>query len=589
MAGDVRCGWGGFDRDEALRRVLALVALALNLALCVRSPSLRRARAGITAGQPNSGGAGHADDGDDRPSWVAAAHPCFICTVVTAAAVAASPPALPAPAWMRAADIATAMASRPAAERAHKLRSPRTAARLTAEQHHRTTLPPRERAVRRSQIIQRTSGKPRARVATRAGPIRTHRNALSSQARIACVQLHPRSLRLSPTTHATRKTRAEFQRASRRSRSLASPIVTRRSTPPAPGDAGQNLSDLLDESFSAVTTMTTEQIERESGGALGNGGQIGNLLFDKPGITGSTFAPGASRPVIRGLDNFRVRVQENGTSTLDVSEIGEDHAVPVDTLSADRVEVVRGPATLRYGSQAIGGVVSIDNNRIPMPTTPFGLLGTDRRCVHLGRSRRRRLRRLRRPRQGRGDASRRLRQALGRLSHSGRRAAEFERERRRRRDRRQHVLQRRLLRRRADQHALALSHPRHRVGGDQHAHRSRTDETARQGRVSTRTPPSSTPCACGSARPTIAISRRASARTVSTARRRRSAIASRKRASKRSCRPSTTPFGVWTAAPGIQFNHQNLGTAARQARCSRRAKPPPARSICSTSCGFRRR
>ncbi len=156
----------------------------------------------------------------------------------------------------------------------------------------------------------------------------------------------------------------------------ASPIVTRR-TPAASAAAGQpdNLSDLLDESFSAVTTMTTAQIERENGGALANGGSLGNLLFDRPGITGSTFAPGASRPVIRGLDNFRVRVQENGTSTLDVSEIGEDHAVPVDTLSADRVEVVRGPATLRYGSQAIGGVVSIDNNRIPMPTTPFGFSG----------------------------------------------------------------------------------------------------------------------------------------------------------------------------------------------------------------------
>jgi iron complex outermembrane receptor protein len=153
---------------------------------------------------------------------------------------------------------------------------------------------------------------------------------------------------------------------------VASPIVTRR---PADAPAASNLSDLLDQSFSAVTTMTSQQIESESGGALGNGGSIGNLLFDKPGITASTFAPGASRPVIRGLDNFRVRVQENGTSTLDVSEIGEDHAVPVDTLSADRVEVVRGPATLRYGSQAIGGVVSIDNNRIPMPTTPFGFSG----------------------------------------------------------------------------------------------------------------------------------------------------------------------------------------------------------------------
>jgi iron complex outermembrane receptor protein len=156
----------------------------------------------------------------------------------------------------------------------------------------------------------------------------------------------------------------------------ASPIVTRRPAT-GPGVAGQpqNLSDLLDESFSAVTTMTTEQIERERGGALGNGGSLGNLLFDKPGITGSTFSPGSSRPIVRGLDNFRVRVQENGTSTLDVSEIGEDHAVPVDAMSADRVEVVRGPATLRYGSQAIGGVVSIDNNRIPMPWTPFGLSG----------------------------------------------------------------------------------------------------------------------------------------------------------------------------------------------------------------------
>ncbi len=159
----------------------------------------------------------------------------------------------------------------------------------------------------------------------------------------------------------------------------ASPIVTRRPVAAPAGSAtatpSESLSDRLDESFSAVTTMTGEQIERGSGGALGNGGSLGNLLFDKPGITGSTFSPGSSRPVIRGLDNFRVRVQENGTSTLDVSEIGEDHAVPVDTLGADRVEVVRGPATLRYGSQAIGGVVSIDNNRIPMPTTALGLSG----------------------------------------------------------------------------------------------------------------------------------------------------------------------------------------------------------------------
>src|SRR5687767_7001127 len=77
----------------------------------------------------------------------------------------------------------------------------------------------------------------------------------------------------------------------------ASPIVTRRPTTggAASGTAEpqQNLSELLDQSFSAVTTMTTDQIQRESGGALGNGGSLGNLLFDKPGITGSTFSPGS--------------------------------------------------------------------------------------------------------------------------------------------------------------------------------------------------------------------------------------------------------------------------------------------------------
>ena len=169
----------------------------------------------------------------------------------------------------------------------------------------------------------------------------------------------------------------------------ASPIVARRpaarpqrpatAAPAAPAPAVPAPTDdtpnLIDQSFSAVTSMTAEQIQRENGGGLGNGGALGNLLFDKPGITGSTFSAASSRPVIRGLDNFRVRVQENGTSALDVSDLGEDHAVPIDTLSADKVEVVRGPATLRYGSQAIGGVVSIDNNRIPMPWTPEGISG----------------------------------------------------------------------------------------------------------------------------------------------------------------------------------------------------------------------
>ena len=61
----------------------------------------------------------------------------------------------------------------------------------------------------------------------------------------------------------------------------------------------------------------------------------------------------------------RVRIQENGTNVGDVSALGEDHAVPIDPLASQRIEVIRGPATLRYGSEAIGGVVEATNNRIP--------------------------------------------------------------------------------------------------------------------------------------------------------------------------------------------------------------------------------
>jgi iron complex outermembrane receptor protein len=114
-----------------------------------------------------------------------------------------------------------------------------------------------------------------------------------------------------------------------------------------------------DQAFVAVTVATQREL-------VANGGAtITDTLQLKPGIYGTTFAPGADRPIIRGLDSYRVRTQENGIGTHDVSAISEDHAIPVDPLSADRVEVVRGPATLRYGSQAIGGVVSVENERIP--------------------------------------------------------------------------------------------------------------------------------------------------------------------------------------------------------------------------------
>ncbi|MGD9869403.1 MAG: TonB-dependent receptor, partial [Hyphomicrobiales bacterium] len=120
------------------------------------------------------------------------------------------------------------------------------------------------------------------------------------------------------------------------------------------------------ETFQSVTVLTQEQLQFLSRASFGD------TLATQPGITASTFAPGASRPIIRGLDNFRVRVQENGIGSHDVSALSEDHGVPIDPLAAEKIEVIRGPATLRWGSEAIGGTVSVDNNRIPdaVPVSP---------------------------------------------------------------------------------------------------------------------------------------------------------------------------------------------------------------------------
>lgn len=131
---------------------------------------------------------------------------------------------------------------------------------------------------------------------------------------------------------------------------------------PAPVAAApqQGVLQVVTDQFATVTVVPNEEIRREGGGTLGD------LLFTKPGITGSEFAPGASsRPIIRGLDVNRVGIYENGTSAGGASDLGEDHFVPIDPLATNQVEVIRGPGSLRYGSQSIGGIVSATNNRIP--------------------------------------------------------------------------------------------------------------------------------------------------------------------------------------------------------------------------------
>src|SRR5262245_26277619 len=114
-----------------------------------------------------------------------------------------------------------------------------------------------------------------------------------------------------------------------------------------------------DKLATIVDSVDRDEILR-SGGA-----NLADALANTPGVTGTSFASGASRPVIRGFDANRVRVLEDGVGSFDVSDVGPDHGVPIDPLSAQKVEVVRGAATLRYGSQAIGGVVNAINNRVP--------------------------------------------------------------------------------------------------------------------------------------------------------------------------------------------------------------------------------
>lgn len=92
---------------------------------------------------------------------------------------------------------------------------------------------------------------------------------------------------------------------------------------------------------------------------------LGETLDGLPGVAASWFGPNSNRPVIRGLDGDRVRLLDNAGASLDASSLSFDHAVALDPLVVERVEVLRGPASLLYGGNATGGVVNTMDNRIP--------------------------------------------------------------------------------------------------------------------------------------------------------------------------------------------------------------------------------
>lgn len=94
-------------------------------------------------------------------------------------------------------------------------------------------------------------------------------------------------------------------------------------------------------------------------------GQIGDSLTRQAGVSATSFSPGASRPVLRGFQGERIRVLNDGIGAIDVSNTSADHGVTIDPLTVERVEILRGPAVLLFGSQAIGGAVNVFDRRIP--------------------------------------------------------------------------------------------------------------------------------------------------------------------------------------------------------------------------------
>jgi iron complex outermembrane receptor protein len=93
--------------------------------------------------------------------------------------------------------------------------------------------------------------------------------------------------------------------------------------------------------------------------------QLGDILTSLPGVSATSFSPGASRPVLRGYQGNRVAVLTDGIGNIDASNTSADHAVTIDTLTIERIEVLRGPAVLLFGGQAVGGAVNALDKRIP--------------------------------------------------------------------------------------------------------------------------------------------------------------------------------------------------------------------------------
>lgn len=119
----------------------------------------------------------------------------------------------------------------------------------------------------------------------------------------------------------------------------------------------------------AVEVLAGERLDEAKAATLGE------TVSRLPGVQGSYFGPGVGRPIIRGFEGARVQVLSDGLSAGDVSTVSVDHAVSIEPFLADQIEVLKGPATLLYGSGAIGGAVNVVEGRVPERVTERPLQG----------------------------------------------------------------------------------------------------------------------------------------------------------------------------------------------------------------------
>lgn len=162
---------------------------------------------------------------------------------------------------------------------------------------------------------------------------------------------------------------------------LAAQATTAQPTTPAPAPARASDHDSAQDGNIVVTGIRRNREDVLGGTTVLSStdlarevrSTIGETLQRQPGVSATSFGPNASRPIIRGLGGERVRVLTDGIGSLDVSTSSVDHAVAINPLTADRIEVLRGPAALLFGSSAIGGVVNVIDSRIPrqIPETPI--------------------------------------------------------------------------------------------------------------------------------------------------------------------------------------------------------------------------